>query len=95
MQRGRRDDGVDVGLGQCIAPPWVAQVRAHDAHAVVMRERCRRDGEQHRIDVDSDRVRPGQPIEQSAGNRAGATRDVMTVRAVPAMASTTSSSTLI
>ncbi len=76
MQRGRREYGVDLGLGQGIAPPWVAQVRAHDPHAVVIGERCRRDGEQHRIDVDSDRVCPGQPIEQSAGDRAGATREV-------------------
>jgi hypothetical protein len=84
-----------LGLGQGIAPPWVAQVRAHDPHAVVIGERCRRYGEQHRIDVDSDRVCPGQPIEQSAGDRAGPHARSMTVGAVPAMASTTSSSMLI
>lgn len=76
MQCGRREHRVDPGLRQGIAPPWIAQVRAHDLHADVIGERRRPDGEQHRIDVDSDRARPGQPVEQSAGDRAGATREV-------------------
>jgi hypothetical protein len=63
MQRGRRENGVYRRLRQCIAPPWVAQVGAHDLHAIVVGERGCRDGEHHRIDVDSDRPCPGQPIE--------------------------------
>jgi hypothetical protein len=76
MQRGRRDDRVDLALREGIAPPGVAQVRAYDLHAVVIGERRRRDGEQHRVDVEGDRACPGQPIEQPAGDRAGATREV-------------------
>ena len=64
------------GLGQGIAPPPVSQVGVYDVHAVVVAERRRRDGEEHRIDVHSDRVCPGQPITQSAGDRASATRQV-------------------
>jgi hypothetical protein len=39
MQRGRRDDGIDLASTQGIAPPRVAQVRAYDLHAVVIDER--------------------------------------------------------
>jgi hypothetical protein len=36
MQRGRRDHGIDLGLRQGIAPPWVAQIRAHHLHAAIV-----------------------------------------------------------
>jgi hypothetical protein len=39
MQCRCRENGVDLGLRQGIAPPWVTQVRAHDLHAVVIGER--------------------------------------------------------
>jgi hypothetical protein len=76
MQRGRRYHGIDWGLGQGFTPRRVAQVGAHDVDTVVVGERRPTDGEQHRIDVDGDRARLGQPIEQSAGDRARATREV-------------------
>jgi hypothetical protein len=39
MQRGRRDDRVDLALRKGFAPPRVAQVRAYHLHAVVIGER--------------------------------------------------------
>jgi hypothetical protein len=76
MQRGRREHGVELELGQSVGPPCVVQVSPHDPHAVVVGERCRRDGEQHRIDVHSDRARPWQPIEQPECDGARTTRQV-------------------
>jgi hypothetical protein len=66
MQRGRRYDGIDLGLGQGFAPRRVAQVGAHEVDTVVVDERRPTDGEQHRIDVDGDRACPG-PTDRAIG----------------------------
>ena len=63
MQSRRREHSVHLWLGNSIDPRRVVQVSAHDPHAVVVGKRRRREGEQHRIDIHSDRARLGQPIE--------------------------------
>jgi hypothetical protein len=69
------ENGVHL-FGYQIHPRRVAQVGVHNAHAVVTGEGRRRDCEQDGIDIDTDRARRGEPIEQPAGDRSSPTREV-------------------
>jgi hypothetical protein len=76
MQRRSGEHSIDLRLEHRIHPRRVAQVSVHNPHAVIIDEGRRSDGEQNRINIHNDRACRREPVEQPAGDRASATREV-------------------
>jgi hypothetical protein len=76
MQGRRGDDSIELLIRLRLEPRRLAEIGSHNPHAVVTGEGGRRDGEQHRVDIQGERTRGWQPVEQAARNRARATAEI-------------------
>src|SRR6266540_5555587 len=76
MQRRSGQYGIELWLGQRVYPSRVTQIGLHNPHATVIGEGRGRDCEQHRIDIDGDRTRSRESVEEPTGDRARATSEV-------------------